>query len=210
MYILAMKSSTRDAQRRRTRKAIVAAAQELLARGGAMPSVADIAAAADVSRRTVYMYFPTLEQLLIDATQGALTADAGIEVSIDAASATDARARVEALARAVVKLTDATLPAGRRMIALTVESPPPAGAPQSARRGRRRMGWIEKALEPLRAKLTKEQYERLASALAVIIGWEAMIVLRDVQGLSHAVESKVTVWAATALVEAMLRESRRG
>ena len=42
----------RPAQRRRTRKAIVDATIALLARGGT-PSVADVAAAADVSRRTL-------------------------------------------------------------------------------------------------------------------------------------------------------------
>ena len=44
----------RAAQRRRTRKVIVAAAAELLAQGKT-PSVAEVAEAAEVSRRTVYM-----------------------------------------------------------------------------------------------------------------------------------------------------------
>src|ERR1051325_3197559 len=57
----------RPAQRLRTRKAIVAAAADLLARG-ATPSVGAVASAAEVSRRTGYMYFPPLEQLLIDAS----------------------------------------------------------------------------------------------------------------------------------------------
>jgi AcrR family transcriptional regulator len=59
-------------QRRRTRKAIVEATSELL-RAGSTPTIAEIADAAEVSRRTVYLYFPTLEQLLIDATLGALS-----------------------------------------------------------------------------------------------------------------------------------------
>ena len=54
----------RAAQRRRTRKAIVDATIRLLAQGKT-PSVVDVANAADVSRRTVYMYFPTFDQLLI-------------------------------------------------------------------------------------------------------------------------------------------------
>src|SRR5918912_808844 len=76
---------TRDRQRRRTRKAIVDAAAALIARG-ATPSVADVAAAADVSRRTVYLYFPTLEQLLLDATLGLLTEQA-IDQALDAEDA---------------------------------------------------------------------------------------------------------------------------
>src|SRR5690349_16848500 len=62
----------RVAQERRTRKAIVDAAMALLAQGKT-PSVNDVAAAADVSRRTVYLYFPAFEQLLMDATLGVLS-----------------------------------------------------------------------------------------------------------------------------------------
>jgi len=54
----------RPGQRRRTRKAIVEATVELLERG-VTPTVSEIASAADVSRRTVYMYFPKLEHLLL-------------------------------------------------------------------------------------------------------------------------------------------------
>src|SRR5690348_10356704 len=68
----ARQMAARQAQRRRTRKAIVDATAALIA-AGQSPSMADIAAAADVSRRTLYLYFPTLEQLLIDATLGLLT-----------------------------------------------------------------------------------------------------------------------------------------
>src|SRR3954470_5871126 len=77
----------RPAQRRRTRKAIVDAAIALLARGQT-PSVADVAAAADVSRRTVYMYFPTFDQLLVDATVGALSG-ASVERAMEAADGED-------------------------------------------------------------------------------------------------------------------------
>src|SRR5436853_7190006 len=62
----------RVAQRRRTRTAIVEATRALVAAGD-RPSIDDIAAAADVSRRTIYMYFPTVDQLLLDATAGLLS-----------------------------------------------------------------------------------------------------------------------------------------
>src|SRR4051794_41664447 len=77
----------RPAQKRRTRKAIVDATIELLARG-TTPSVNDVAVAADVSRRTVYLYFPKFEQLLIDATVGALS-HPSVARAIEQASAGD-------------------------------------------------------------------------------------------------------------------------
>src|SRR5436305_15103112 len=87
-------------QRRRTRAAIVAAAADLL-RAGRTPSVNDVADAADVSRRTVYLYFPTVEQLLLDATLGMLTQTA-VDETIEAAdTGGDAGERVAAMIRAL-------------------------------------------------------------------------------------------------------------
>src|SRR5579875_3800367 len=132
----------RAAQRNRTRRAIVEAAMRLL-QSGKTPSMAEIAAEAEVSRRTVYMYFPTLEQLLIDATLGALSgkrigrevADPGTEDPVD---------RIEALCRALSRDSGETMHLGRALIRLTVEGEEPAsGRP---RRGYRRVQWIEEAL----------------------------------------------------------------
>src|SRR3954464_4724828 len=90
----------RVAQRRRTRKAIVSAAAELLAKGQT-PSINDVADAAEVSRRTVYMYFPTLEQLLVDAALQSITRDS-VDAALAALSDDDSpEDRVEMLARTV-------------------------------------------------------------------------------------------------------------
>lgn len=75
------------------------------------------------------------------------------------------------------------------------------------KRGYRRVGWIERAAEPLRERLNDEQFDRLISALTLVIGWEAMIVLRDVRGLDPGDEERTISWAARALVNAMLAET---
>lgn len=198
----------RVAQRRRTRKAIVDAAARLLCEGGE-PSVAEIAAEADVSRRTVYMYFPRLDQLIIDATLGEMArAGYGTELEFDR-HGDDVHARVEALVTILLDLSDEALPLGRRLLRLTVD--PPTGRSGSApRRGYRRVEWIELAVEPLRSRLTTEQFERLVSGLAVVVGWEAMIVLRDTRGLRRTTERRVTIWAARALTDAILAEAELG
>jgi AcrR family transcriptional regulator len=205
-------SHPRDRQRRRTRKAIVDAAAALIA-GGALPSVADIAAAADVSRRTVYLYFPTLEQLLLDATLGLLT-QATVEQVLDpsADDAADVEATLDRTIRALGELTADTLPLGRSLVKLTVDRPP-AGEPGAGadvpRRGYRRVEWIERAIAPLRERLAPEACEQLVSSLAVVIGWEAFIVLADVRGLARAEQIDVIVWTARAIVRAALAEAHR-
>jgi AcrR family transcriptional regulator len=196
-------SAGRVAQRRRTRAAIIAATQRLL-KDGADPSIDEIAAAADVSRRTIYMYFATLDQLVTDATSGML-AEQTVDPVLDSADfASDPVERVDEFARSLLAIADEALPLGRRILRLTVDSEP---LPDAPRRGYRRMEWLARVLAPLRTQLTDEQYERLTSALAVVLGWEAMIVLRDVRGLGAADEERVLRWAARTLVTAMVSEA---
>jgi AcrR family transcriptional regulator len=186
----------RERQRRRTRKAIVDAAVELLARGE-HPSVAEIAEAADVSRRTVYLYFPTLEHLLADA---ALEAARGtVEPSFETAGEPDER--LEALVRVLQQRFAETEALGRTIIRHTVGAAGPS-TPGRPKRGYRRVEWIEQALEPLREGLPPDRFERLVSALTLVMGWEAMIVLQDTRALSPKEAEEVCVWAARALLAA--------
>nr|WP_243758069.1 TetR/AcrR family transcriptional regulator [Allobranchiibius sp. GilTou38] len=199
-------SGGRAAQRRRTRAAILEATTALIT-GGGTPSVDEIAAAADVSRRTVYLYFPTLDQLLLDATVGALSAG---EVQTALCDDDDAPARVDSLVRDLVRTAESTLPLGRKIIRLTVDAPAadhPDAAEGAARRGYRRLEWVQAAVQPMRHRLTQEQYERLVAALTVVIGWESMVVLRDVDGLGPRREEEVLRWMAESLVRGMLAEA---
>jgi AcrR family transcriptional regulator len=187
----------RERQRRRTRKAIVDAAVELLRRGGE-PSVAEIAEAADVSRRTVYLYFPTVEHLLADAALEA--ARGSVEPRFEAGG--DPGERLEGLVRAVQQGFAETEELGRTIIRLTVGAADGSRPRATPRRGYRRVEWIERALEPLRDGLEPERFDRLVSALTLVIGWEAMIVLQDTRGLDHREAEEICVWAARALLEA--------
>ena len=205
----AAESHGRVKQRSRTRKAIVDAAMALLA-NGETPSVAAVATAAEVSRRTVYMYFPTLDQLLIDATAGALGQQAlDSRLTPSGWSGGDAESRVEIVARSIQGMPPELERLGRALIRLTVESGgregPHAAAPL---RGYRRVEWIERALEPVRERLDARRFERLVSALAMVIGWEAMVVQRDIRGLNAAAGEELSVWAARALLRATLEEAR--
>lgn len=197
-------SEGRVAQRRRTRESILAATKRLLA-DGHTPSIEEIAAQADVSRRTIYMHFPTLDQLLVDATSGLLSERTVEPLLASPELSTDPLERVDAYAGSLLGMASEALPLARRIMRLTVEADLP---PDATRRGYRRIEWLGQVLEPLRPQLTDEQFERLTSALAIVLGWEAMIVLRDTRGLGPAEEERVIKWAARALVTAMLDEAR--
>jgi len=194
-------SPGRTAQRRRTRRAIVEATSRLLA-AGADPSINDIAAAADVSRRTIYTYFPTLDQLLLDATIGAM--NISVEAAIDASGEPDAHARLAALIAVLSDGMAHSLPLGRKLIKLTVDAPPSDAGPK---RGYRRIGWIETALEPVRSRLGPDRFEQLVSALAVVIGWEAFVVLFDVRSLTVDQARETITGAAITLLDGALAQA---
>src|SRR4051812_41098168 len=118
-------------QRPRTRAAVVAAAADLIS-SRRTPSVNEVAEAADASRRTGYLYFPTIEQLLLGAIRGML-GRAAVDEAIEAADIgregdgeTSAEERVTAMVRALFASAAKTLPLGRSLIRLTV-APPEAG-----------------------------------------------------------------------------------
>ena len=126
--------TVRFRQRRRTRAAIVNATAELLRSGRTTPGVSEIAEAADVSRRTAYQYFPTVDQILLDATLGLLSQTPVDNAIAQADPGGDASGRVSAMIRALTDLSSQTMPLGRSLIRLTVDAP--AGSAGQPKRGR--------------------------------------------------------------------------
>lgn len=199
----------RPQQRRRTRAALLSAAARLLAEGKA-PSVTEVADAADVSRRTAYRYFPTQDQLLVEAAlegfrpivtaalDGALPDRGGFVTDAAAAAA-----RLDAAVRVLHRLTLEHEPLLRTMFRLTAGG----GRPGSPSRGSRRLEWIAEAIDPVRHRLGKAHFQRLVSALSLCVGADALFALRDMRGLSAAAVEAVTRWSAQALLAASLAEA---
>jgi AcrR family transcriptional regulator len=197
----------RSAQKRRTRRAILTAAVELM-RQGQTPTAIRVAELAEVSRRTVYLYFPTQEQLLTEAALEGVRAE--VDRALDMADTDDVGVRLDTLvAESLQRSLDAEVLL-RTMIRLSVEQrlAEAQGGPRrdAPLRGGRRIESIEKALEPVREVLGEERFQRLVSALALVIGIEALLVLRDIRGLDGAEMEEVSRWAARTLLRASLEE----
>jgi hypothetical protein len=122
--------------------------------------------------------------------------------------ADDGDGRVEAMARALQSISPEVERLGRSLIRLTVESNATAGPVAAAqggsppRRGYRRLEWIERSLDPLRGRIDDRRLDRLVAALAMVVGWEAVIVRRDICGLTSAQGEELSIWAARALLHA--------
>jgi AcrR family transcriptional regulator len=182
----------------------VEAAGRLLAEGK-QPTISDVAEAAEVSRRTVYMYFPTLDALLVTGALFSSTRDTidAVLDRLDADGVEDVEIRVVTLVRAMQRHAESTEAQGRMLMRLAAESGDerPAGQP---RRGFRRVEWIERALAPARRHLPRGRYNRLVSALCLVVGWEPFIVLRDIRGATPAAAEEISVIAARAVVHEFL------
>jgi AcrR family transcriptional regulator len=194
---------SRDRQRARTRRELVAAALRLM-QAGASPSVAEVADAAEVSRRTAYRYFPNAEQLLTEALLEEMRSDVERAIDADAANRTIGD-RVDRLVDALHTLTVEKEHLLRQMIRLTIDrAPVERGEPV---RPSRRLEYVDQALAPLRAELPPADYERLVHAMSVVIGIEARIVLRDICGLEEDAILATERWAAHALLTAALNRT---
>ena len=143
----------------------------------------------------------------MDATIGVLS-----QAPVDAALAKtavrgDPEASIGTLVRALHRVTPETERLGRSLIRLTVHAPA-SGDAAAPRRGYRRIDWIESALAPLRPRLGARRWRRLVCAVAMVVGWEALIVQRDICGLNAAEGEALSRWAARSLVRAALREGK--
>jgi AcrR family transcriptional regulator len=197
------KTPGRARQKQRTQRLLLDTAANLLAEGK-RPTVSQVADAAGVSRRTAYRYFPTQERLHADAALERLrpVMEAAIEASAPA-TAGGVEARVTALVGHMQRLTVQNESLLRTMVHETVLATANAGTP---RRGARRLQWIESAIKPMRKRLGAAHYRRLVSALALCTGIEALLVLRDICGLSTAELTRVSHWMCLTMVRASFGE----
>ena len=189
----AYEETGRARQKQRTRSALIAATRDLVAAGGRPPTVAEAAAAAEVSRTTAYRYFPTQTSLLLAAhpeiaATSMLPADAG----------QDPEVRLAAAVRGFMAMILDTEPQQRTMLRLSLEID--AAARELPLRQGRAIGWFSEALEPLTGDLGADGVRRLAVAVRAVSGIEALVWLTDVAGMSRDEAVEQMVWSAVALV----------
>lgn len=197
-------SDPRANQRERTRLAIMEGARKLL-REGKIPSVADAAEVARVSRATAYRYFPTQSALIQEAVQTGLpTTWEPDERHADLTAFAD---RVERAIAEMLTLThdnEAVL-RGVLLVSLQQWATIQAGdklEEESIRRGTGRIPAIQAALAPYRDTLSPAALRRLTIGLSLIVGAESLVVLRDIWGLEETEAKEVARWIARTLTQA--------
>ena len=119
-----------------------------------------------------------------------------------AARSPDVAASVEGLVSAIHDEIAANEPGFRRLLQLSIAQSATDRPSVATIRGERRLQWIEQAVEPIAAEIDSDSLRRLSSALALCVGAEAFVVLRDLCGLESEQADDTLGWAARALVNA--------
>lgn len=191
--------------RARTYRQLIDAGMLLVQQRG-LVTVAEVAAAADVSRATAYRYFPSRSQLitaLVEESLGPVRRFESVE--------RDGRARLTDLfVQTFPRFTEFEAQL-RAALQLSLEhwALERAGALEEEpfRRGHR-THILDRAAAPLRERLGATVYARLMRALSVVYGIEPYVVLKDVWNANDREVEEVSRWMLDALLAAALRDAR--
>lgn len=177
-----------------------------LVQDGFIPSVSDVAEAAEVSRATAYRYFPSqaaMVQAVVNEALGPVldwkpaADDVKERVGELFGSAFPRLLKYEATHRAALSQA---LDQWARRQAGTLGSEPPIV------RGNRK-ALLAAALAPLRNRLGREGFDKVTQSLSLVFGIEAIVVLKDIWKIGDREVREVALWAAQALVAAALAEA---
>jgi AcrR family transcriptional regulator len=184
--------------RARTRRLMVETATRLM-QDGAVPSVTDVAEAAQVSRATAYRYFPSqaaLVHAVVDEALGPILewkspggdAEAGVADLFETAlPRIDA---FEATFRAALKHA---LEQWAQRRAGTLGNEPPF------KRGHR-IDLLRAAIAPLGDTLPEAGLDRLAKALSLLFGIETLVIMKDIWDADAEEARALVQWMASILV----------
>jgi len=201
------RSTGRPNQKSRTRKDLLQATTRLL-KQGRNPTLEEVAEEAMVSRATAYRYFPSADALLLEASLDVAVPEPADLFDEDSPRDPLLRLQqVEASLHGMIAANEIPL---RLMLAQTLRqrATGEAGGELPVRQNRR-TPLIEAALEPSKDQFRPADLKMLTKTLAIILGTESMVVLRDVLQLQESEAQKVRLWAIRALLQGAKKPDAR-
>jgi AcrR family transcriptional regulator len=189
--------------RARTYRLLITHAMNM-ANAGRMATVAEVAAAAGVSRATAYRYFPSRSRLVAAIVEEALGPVRRFE-----SSEADGRKRLLELFTETFPRFKEYEPHMRAALQLALEHwalERRGQLGEEAYRRGHRVRLLDRAAAPLRRRLGTAGYNRLIRSLSLVYGIEPYVVLKDIWGASDKQVEVIACWTANALISAALRE----
>jgi AcrR family transcriptional regulator len=177
---------------------------------GKVPSIAEAAEEAGVSRATAYRYFPTQGALVQEAADEVLGRSAWEERLGVAGELTERVERYVSLIFGLMRENEALM-RGSLLLALEQWAKLQAGeelGEEPIKRGGR-LEAILATLEPFTQELDGEAIRRLSVALSLVVGIEAHVVFRDIWGLDDDEARGISLWMARVLAQATAGDGAR-
>ena len=174
-----------------------------------MPTIDEVATEARVSRATAYRYFPTKEALLVELT-GVTPGVAPVEEVLSGLRTRDIDKRLLRLFDTFMPIVVAEEEQMRTAIRVYQDTwlrSRRGGDDSPTVREGRRMRWLDEVLEPA-SDLSDERRRRLRAALALTLGIEALVVMKDVCRLDDEEALATLKWAARVLLSEGLADER--
>jgi AcrR family transcriptional regulator len=187
-------------QKRRTRTELLRAARQIIEKGG-HPSVADVADRAGISRATAYRYFSTPDEIVREAVLDGVADVIKVPPLPENAGVGIVEDRLDKLVSDVFRMVLDNESVFRALLGSS------AVGENQVRRGGRRVGWLKQALAPLEGEMPPRDFKRLVHALSLVMGIEAVVVMRDICELQPKEAEKVLGWAARTLLAGALSKS---
>jgi AcrR family transcriptional regulator len=163
---------------------------------------------ASVSIATAYRYFPTQQALLVELQSESLFAP--LDEVLDGLTSLDVEERLLSLLDAFERFAAANEPFMRMALRVYQDTWLRGGrdriSAEPAVRGGRRMRWLDRVLEPL--DLPPDDKNRLKASLALAVGPDSFVLLKDVCRLSNDEAAAVLRQAATTLLRATLNNGK--
>lgn len=191
-------------QKYRTRRALLAAARQLLERKEPV-TVAAAAMEATISKATAYRYFSTSESLMREAVLEGHWKEPEEVVG----DAKDVRERLQRVNAFLFMYTRTNEMAHRYFLSKALEAwVAEGGKPTVQLRLARRIPMFAFALEPVKSSMFKSAFRKLVLALAGSSGIESYIALKDVCGLDDAEADEISWMIIEAIFDKALGEQK--
>jgi AcrR family transcriptional regulator len=187
-------------QKLQTRAAILHAAKNLMGTKKKV-SLEDIADKANVSRATIYRYFPSVELLITEASLD-IHHQSPDELLVEVKDM-PLNDRIFYIQNYYNQLAqDHELVFRRYLSTVLTESI----TSKKKIRGSRRIESMKIALQPFKKDMPKDQFENLINISALLMGIDSLIVTKDVCDLSNAESNKLLKWGIDMILKNLSRD----
>lgn len=180
--------SGRVRQKINTRTKIINAARRLMKTSKDL-SLEDVAKEADISRATIYRYFPSLEMLYSESEIRLHYKSS--EKLVDESKGLIPSERIRHIQRYYNEFGIKNENAYRRHLSVVMLE---ALKNKGKLRGARRVEVLKQALEPLREQMGQESWTNLINSSALLMGFDALVICKDVCGLDNQASQRLLEW----------------